>query len=65
MESEIASSQFSTGYFLNTSLGSDTKVTKSLFWGKRENKMEILRSWLRENINVLSWLVWAVFSLCS
>lgn len=30
-----------------TSLRSDTKVTKSLFGGKRENKMEILRESLK------------------
>lgn len=42
IESEIARSQFSTGYFIYTSLRSDTKVTKSLFWRKKKKKnMEI------------------------
>lgn len=47
MEYEIARAWFSARYFICTSLGSDTKVAEPLFWGKRENKMEILRGSLK------------------
>lgn len=52
MESEIARSWFSTRYFIYTSLGSDTKVTESLLWGKRGNKMEILRGECEDKMRV-------------